>query len=243
MAENTILEGATGSRDENMISSFAVSYHAKSIREVATVGHRRFNGLVEHDRSWQALNDGTDGWIVTVNYKGYLDDEEPEPADTEQWSLTFDFSEEPIESHPNLKAIKEAYGGYYEEPGGPLKFSEFMPKETRGRGGLGGKSKAKPGEKNPMFGNSTYAVMTARVTRTWSSKNIPKNAINDIGKVYSTIPNAPDAISDVDFGDRTWMAMPPKITQNGDVWRIENEWLLSPPTGWVEEVYQKASNQ
>jgi hypothetical protein len=57
MAENTILEGASGGRDENMISSFAVSYHAKSIAEVTTVGHARFHGLVEQGRTWQALND------------------------------------------------------------------------------------------------------------------------------------------------------------------------------------------
>jgi hypothetical protein len=118
-----------------------------------------------------------------------------------------------------------------------------MPKEAKGKGGLGGKGKAKPGEKNPMFGTSTYAVMTARVTRTWSAKQIPKNAINDIGKVYSSIPDAPDSITAIDFGSRTWMAMPPKISQNGDVWRIENEWLLSPPSGWVEEIYEKASKQ
>jgi len=243
MPNNTILEGASGGRDENMISSFSVSYHAKSIGEITTVGESSFQGLVEQGRTWQALNDGTDGWVVTVNYKGYTEDKEPDPAETEQWNLGFDFSEEPIESHPNLKAIKVTYGGYYEEPGGPLKFPEFMPKESKGKGGLGGKSKAKPGEKNPMFGNTTYAVMTARVTRTWSSKQIPKNAINDIGKVYSSIPGAPDSIADVDFGSRTWMSMPPKISQNGDVWRIENEWLLSPPSGWVEEVYEKASKQ
>ena len=51
MAENTILEGASGGRDENMISSFAVSYHAKSIGEVTTVGHARFHGLVEQGRT------------------------------------------------------------------------------------------------------------------------------------------------------------------------------------------------
>jgi len=243
MANHTILEGASGGRDENMISSFAVSYHAKSIGEVTTIGQSHFHGLVEHGRTWQALNDGTDSWIVTVSYKGYTEDNEPTEEDTEQWSMNFDFSEEPIESHPKLKEIKAAYGGYYEEPGGPLKFPEFMPKDSKGKGGLGGTNKAKAGEKNPMFGTSTYAVMTARVTRTWSTKNIPKNAVNDIGKVYTTIPQAPQGISNVEFGDRTWMAMPPKISQNGDVWRIENEWLLSPPSGWVEEIYEKASRQ
>lgn len=108
-------------------------------------------GLVENGRTWQALNDGTDGWIVTVSYKGYTEDEEPAPEDTEQWNLGFDFSEEPIESHPKLKEIKAAFGGYYEEPGGPLKFPEFMPKDSKGKGGLAGKGKAKAGEKNPLF--------------------------------------------------------------------------------------------
>lgn len=243
MAGDIILEGETGGRDENLICTATVPYLARSFAEVLTVGGGDFHGLRESTRAWQALNDGSGSYIVTVTYKGYTKDEEPDPENTEQWNLSFDFSEEPIESHPNLKAIKATYGGYYEEPGGPLKFPEFMPKASTGKGGLGGKGKAKPGEKNPMFGNSTYAVMTARVTRTWSSKQIPKNAINDIGKVYTSIPGSPDAIANIDFGDRTWMAMPPKISQQGDVWRIENEWLLSPPNGWVEEVYLKASSQ
>jgi hypothetical protein len=37
-----------------------------------------------------------------------------------------------------------------------------MPKDSKGKGGLGGKGKAKAGEKNPLFGTSTYAVMTAK---------------------------------------------------------------------------------
>ena len=241
MATEIILEGASGSRDENRICTFTVPYHATGISEILTVGGSSFEGLIESGRSWQAINDGSDGWIVTVTYKGYAGDE-PDPADTEQWNLDFDFSEEPIETHPNLKEIKAAYGGYFPEPGENLKFPEFMPKDTKGKSGLG-KGKAKAGDKNPMFGTTTYAVMSARVTRTWSSKQIPKGAVNDIGKVYKNIPDAPDQISAVDFGDREWMAMPPKISQAGDVWRIENEWLLSPPSGWVEEVYEKGSRQ
>lgn len=242
MANDVILEGASGGRDENMISTFSVSYLAKGLNEVTTVGTTNFYGLVEEGRTWAATNDGTDSYIVTVSYKGYTEDEEPDPKDTEQWNLGFDFSEEPIESHPKLKGIKLAFGGYYDEPGGSIKFPEFMPKDAKGSGGLGSKGRAKAGEKNPLFGTSTYAVMTARVTRTWSSKVIPKNTINDIGKIYSNIPEAPGAIADVEFGSRTWLAMPPKISQEGDVWRIENEWLLSPPSGWIEEIYEKASS-
>ena len=130
MAENIILEGETGGRDENLICTATVPYLAKSFGEVLTVGGGDFNGLMESGRSWQAVNDGSGSYIVTINYKGYTKEEEPEPEDTEQWNLGFDFSEEPLESHPNLKEIKAAYGGYYEEPGGPLKFPEFMPKRS-----------------------------------------------------------------------------------------------------------------
>ena len=63
--------------------------------------------------------------------------------------------------------------------------------------------------------------------------------INSRGRIYGVV----DLAAYIEFGSRTWMAMPPKISQTGDVWRIENEWLLSPPSGWVEEIYEKASKQ
>jgi len=240
MSDPTKTEGAVGSRDENKISTFSVPYYVTTFKEVITVGKGNVNGLVESTRSWQAWNDGTDGWIVTVVYKGHMDEDSQteDPAETEQWNMDFDFAEEPLESHPKLQTIKDAYGGYLDE--NELKFPELLPNNSKSKSGLGKKS-LKPGDKNPMFGVSTYAVMTARVTRSWSAKKIPKTAVNDIGKIYKSIPDAPDEINEIDFGDRTWLAMPPKISQNGNVWRIENEWLLSPPAGWVEEVYESSS--
>jgi len=238
-----ILEGASGGRDDNRVCSFTVPYLAKNIGELLTVGGGAYHGLMETGRAWQAIDDGSGGYIVTVQYKGYTEDEEPDPEETEQWSLDFDFAEEPIESHPKIADIKAKYGAYYEESGGPLRFSETMPKGAKSSSGLSGKGKLKAGDHNPMHGVSTYAVMTARVTRVWSSRNIPANAVNDIGRVYENIPDAPNGINKIDFGDRNWMAMPPKIAQNGDVWRIQNEWMLSAVGGWVEEVYEKASKQ
>jgi hypothetical protein len=238
-----ILEGETGGRDENRVCSVTVPYLAKSLGDVLTVGGKEYQGLRETSRAWQAFNDGSGGYIVTVEYKGYSnDDPSPEPEETEQWSIDFDFSEESLESHPKWQEIKKKYGGYQEEAGGPVKFPETMPDGGGKSGGLGGR-KLKTGDKNPMFGAKTYAVMTARATRTWSSRRIPKNAVNDIGKVYQNIPGAPHEFDQIEFGDRNWMAMPPKISQNGDVWRIQNEWMLSPPGGWVEEVYEKDSKR
>lgn len=234
------IEGASGSRDENKISTFTVPYYVESFSEVITVGQDDYHGLIESSRTWQAWNAGNDGYVVTVVYKGHLaeDPQIEDPVKTEQWSMDFDFAEEPLESHPKLAEIKSFYGGYIDE--NELVFPELMPNKTKSKAGLSQKSLA-AGDKNPLFGVKTYAVMNARVSRSWSAKRIPKNAVDDIGKIYNTIPDAPDAIADIDFGDRTWLAMPPKISQNGNVWRIENEWLLSPLAGWVDSIYQKAS--
>ena len=239
--QGIILEGLQGQRDENKIDSVVVQYYAVGHDQLYQVGKDDYRGLKESSRSWQAFNGGADDqYIVSVTYKGYSDDaEEPEESDTEVWNVDFDFSEEPILSHPKIKEIRARYGGFMQDD--ELKFPETMPAASKGKG-LGGKN-IKSGDKNPMYGVATYAVMTARVTRSWSSRKIPRNAINDIGKVYKEIPAAPDGIASLDFGSREWMAMPPKISQNGDVWRIENEWLLSPPNGWVEEVYERASKQ
>lgn len=242
MSEAIILEGASGGRDENLISTFTVPYYVETLSEVTTVGSEDYQGLQESGRSWTAWN-ATQGYVVTVTYKGHLkDDDKPkEPKETEQWSLDFDVSEEPLESHPDLKEIKTIYGGF-KNADKELEFPETLPSGAAGKSGLGGK-KLKAGDVNPLHGATTYAVMTARVKRSWSAKKIPKTVVNDIGKIYRNIPDAPSSISDVDFGNRTWMALPPKISQNGNVWRIENEWLLSPPAGWNETIYKPASKQ
>ena len=240
MSEPIKMEGAGGGRHDNKISTFSVPYFVTSAAEITTVGSGNYLGLKETGRTWEAWNDGTDGWKVIVQYKGHMegDDSAVDPTETEQWNIDFDFSEEPLESHPDLRLILDTYGGYIED--GEVKFPELMPAGTKAKGGLSGKT-ASAGDRNPMFGTTTYPVMTARVTRSWSAAVIPKNAVDDIGKVYGTIPGIPDTIAEVDFGDRDWLTMPPKIAQNGSVWRITNEWLLSPAGGWVTEVHPQAS--
>lgn len=235
------MEGATGGRDDNKISTFSVPYFVTSSEEIPRVGSGNYLGLKETGRTWEAWNDGTDGWKVTVQYKGHMDGDESavDPRETEQWDIDFDFSEEPLESHPDLRLIIDTYGGYIED--NEVKFPQRMPAGTKSKSGLGGKSLS-AGDRNPMYGTTTYPVMTARVSRSWSAATIPANAVNNIGKIYKIIPGIPDTIGNVDFGDRDWLTMPPKISQNGSVWRITNEWLLSPAGGFVTEVHPPADS-
>lgn len=236
------LEGATGGEDENKIATFTVSYLVENPLDLRKAGAGYYMGLYECSRTWSANNDGTERHIVTVTYKGHLtkDGKEIEDKETSQWSLDFDWVEEPLESHPKLLEIKASFGGYVEN--GELVFPELIPSVLKKSAGLGKKT-YKIGDKNPMFGAKTYNVMTARVIRTWSSKDIPINSVDDIGKISRFINECPKAISQIDFGDRDWMMMPPKISQHGEIWKIQNEWMLGPVGGWVEEIYQKASNQ
>lgn len=234
-----VLEGATGGRDENLICTMQIPFSAASLADVLTVGGPVYHGLVESARSWTALNDDTGGYVVTVTYKGYLDEgEEPTEEDSEQWSMDFDYSEEPLQTHKIYQDLVKNYGGIPVAGDGD-QFGHYFPAELPkgfNSRGLGGK-KLGAGDKNPMYGVKSYAVMQARVSRSFSSKKIDNRWMTDVGKVVRSIPGAPQNLEDITPADRDWLVQPPKIQQNGDVFRVEQEWLLSPPGGWQPEVY------
>lgn len=227
---------ATGSRDENLVSSISVPYYVDTYAEVWTVGSGSLEGLPEKTRSWTQLNNGT-SYKVTVIYEGFTEDEdgdEPTLEETEKWGLDFDFSEEPLESHHNLEAIKAAYGGVIVDK--KIQFPEKIPKSKDARrSGL--QQRVKAGEKNIMFGVETYALLKARITRSFAARDIPPDIGRQIGKIFKAIPGLPAALAAIEWGDRDWMVWPPKIEQRGDVWGVSQDYLLSAPGGWPPEVY------
>lgn len=255
-----MLEGATGGRDENGIITHTISWVASDITKVLEVGRKlgktpdlkaKYLGLEETNRTWTATNDDTGSYIVTVTYKGYLEGEEPEPEDTEQWSMVFDYSEEPIETHPYWEKIKTTY---YAQPNGGdadahgYHFKEKMPPGAKVGKGLGGKLVGAAGDRNPMYKVLTFAVLQARITRSFSAKKIERKWLKDVGHVTKDIPELQAAkggasrMKDITPDDRDWLTQPPKITMQGGVFRVEQEWLLSPPGGWPEEVYKLIQN-
>jgi hypothetical protein len=215
-------------------------FSASAFDNVLTVGGDVFRGLKDSGRSWAALNDGTGSYTVTVTYKGYLAGSgggpggEPTEEETQQFSCDFDYSEEPIEAHPKFERIKKVYAAY-KRADDTYAFEELLPKGTTSKG-LGGK-KLVGGEKNPLYGTSTYALLQARVTRTFSTKRLKATLLSSAGEVVKVIPNAPEQFDELTPKDRDWMIMPPKISQQGDVFRCEQSYLLSPPGGWPPEVY------
>lgn len=242
MASGFKVEGAKGTRDKNMISSWSVPYHAETRAECYKVGDKTFMGMPEIGRDIQAQNMGSDGapFVVTVQYQGYSNEDGGSPEtekDTENWSCDFDFSEEPLQSHPNWENIKKTYGGVVDDQG-DVTFPPKLPNgSSAAKSGLGAANIITSSDRNPLYGQKTYLKLRARVSRSWSSRTLPKELLLNVGRIVNEIPDAPTALTELDIGGRDWLSTPPKIKQNGDVWGLTQEWLLSDFGGWPEEVY------
>lgn len=238
--DGMILEGATGGIDDKGIATFTIPYLAKTKASILKVGKEKVLGLDPTTRSWEMLNDGTLGYKVTVVYKGHLDDQEPDEGKeifSEKWAIDYDHSEEPLQAHPKYDEILWAYGGMdMQEPNEGPRFDKLLPKTKKGS--FGGANKLKPGDKNPMYGVKTYPLRQATVTRSYSTKKIPAQAIRNVDKIVKEIPGAPDDFNDLTPDNRNWITGSPKITQEGGVWAVIESWKLSPPGGFPEVLFE-----
>ncbi len=242
--DGTILDGAKGGVGEDGVATFTVRYMATTSKSLLAVGAFTFLGLSPASRTWEALNDGTSGFIVTVTYKGHLDGQEPDANSddvfSEKWGMDFDYSEEPLETHPRIQEIVKKYGGLkIAAPNKGYDFPLAMPAGTKRTASLSARTLNSSGEveKNPVYGMTTYPLLQAVVTRSFSCKKLPAEIVRNAGKSTVKIPGAPSDFDDLTPSDRNWMQMAPKITPEGAIWRVDQSWKLSPPGGWVEIVH------
>ena len=243
-SSNIKIEGATGSKSKEGVVQWVVPYYVTNIEQVLTAGEKEYQGAQEVSRTWSCNNDGPDpSYIVTVVYEGgnagsgsdatYGDNE------SAVWSLDFEISEEPIETHWNFEEIKKQYGGKWGDPENEEDwiFPKELPAGSSTGSGLGGKSKLGAGTKNPMKGVKTYLVMNCTASVSYTKKTLPKEVISKIGGLESKIPDAPSQFNSLDTGPRNWLKMPPQISKRGNVWQISESWRLSEYVAWPKEVY------
>lgn len=244
---NIITEGATGSKSKEGVVQWVVPYYATNINEVLTAGNGEYQEAQEVSRTWSCNNDGPDpSYIVTVTYEGG-DNGSGGGSNAELWSVDFEMSEEPIASHWNWERIKTKYQAtnlagderYHDEWAFPKTLDEGGGGGSSS--GLQGKKKSGTGDKNPMYGVTTYIVMTAIVSVSYSKKTLPRSVIDDIGKLYTSIPGAPSQIGSLDTGKRNWMKIPPQISKRGKIWQVTESWRLSEYYEWPKEVYSDGS--
>lgn len=237
MSDNFKTIGKTGGTDENGLSRISCPWYVKNLEDVWTVGNEPIQGLAPTSRTFSQLGDGS--YKVVVTHEGYSDEDQQDGNTGEEatttWNVDFDFSEEPIEAHHNLEEIKKTYGGVVVE--GKVEFPEKLPSNNNSRSGLGASRRART-DKNPLFGVETYILLKARISKKYTTTEIPGDVSRTMGRIIRTLPDAPADLANIDWGDRDWMIQPPQIEFKGDVRVITQEYLLSPPGGWPEGVHE-----
>lgn len=216
--------GLTGRQDQRGIVSLTIPYYCYTREEMLTVGAGSYLGLDETDRTFSSHDDGN--FLAYVTYEGTSGgDGDGRGKDGETISFESSFSEEPIETHPEIESLKTIYAGTYDAATKLISFAEFLSGKT---GALSGGKK----EKNPMFGVKTYLDVKAVFRRTYVASVVPSDILTSIGKVVSSLPTGMPTTP-----GRDWLIMPPKIAQRGKVYEITEELMMSKPGGWPKTLY------
>jgi hypothetical protein len=219
--------GLTASRDDRRLVSVSVPWNCKTLGETMTVGGGHPFGLPETGRQVSQLEDGS--FQVSITYEGT----ENELPEDESYEFDSSFREEPIESHPNIALIRSHFGGTTSDDG-RITFPERLPRKSTSGAGLSGNESSGAGEKNPMFGQSTYLVLHAVFRRTYLKKKVPKNLLDEAGTTRDKLPGGLPTPK-----GRNWLVMPPKVSKRGNVFEITEELLLSKPgEKWPPAVYR-----
>jgi len=227
-------QGITGKTTREGLATFTVPYHVDTLAEALDAGDSTFLGIPIVERSFTERTGGTDhGFDVVVTYEGLSDEKEEGDVETYEWRGSF--SKEPIETHPKINALIATWGGRIGADG---KIT-WDPKKPDGSGeaqgeGLDLGEDSTEDEKNPMYGNDTYLVLGAIFSRNRVVKTIPKDVLENIGKIQKSIP----------WGDfptpagRDWLGMAPTISQRGNAYEIADNLMLSAPGGWPGPIHE-----
>jgi len=217
--------GLGASRDARRLVSLSVPWNCKTLAETMSVGGGAPFGLPETGRQVSQLEDAS--FQVTITYEGTED----EPGEEEGHEFDSSFREEPIESHPKIAQIKRRFGGVLGDDGRII-FPERMPAATGESAGLGG-GEASGGDKNPMFGQTTYLALNAVFRRTYLRRRVPKDLLDSVGTTRERLPGGLPTPK-----GRNWLVMPPKVARRGNVFEIAEEWMLSKPgERWPAAIY------
>lgn len=181
------------------------------------------------------------GFDLTARYVGLAPEDPsgsgPEDREDGEWEVDPSFSEEPIESHHQLAAIMEKWGGYEDEDG-KVKFPRTLPRNWSKTGGGRGlresfeQTRARMKNKNPAFGLESYFVTGAIVRRTRIRSSVPGDFMRNANKIIARPPI--QALANVDWGDRNFLTLTPRPRSKGNAVELVEEWMLSAPGGWNE---------
>jgi hypothetical protein len=241
------LDGETLTVDENNIVTLTVRFLKSEGQIINTLkkipSWNSFGPFDLDSYSAEALNDSSKKFIVTAVYKT-LDLTTREGDLNDEYGIVenmdYDYSEEPLEAHPNIVAIAKKYGGV-PRPDGTYDFPAKIPQgattNTKASGlGFGGSG----AEVNPLYGMKTYPALQARYSKSFGTKLNWAKYVGSAGKITDGIPNSRlDNSLGAEKKGRNWLQLPPKIQKEGAFYRVSVEYLLSAPgKRWPTDVFE-----
>jgi hypothetical protein len=157
-----------------------------------------------------------------------------------EFELEFTVSQEPIETHPNFKAINAVFGPY---DAINRIWPQYITAQSQATG-LQAKSSDQGAELNPIRGITSYYLPGLIYRVSYSDTDTDKDLMDGIGsivvppKLNTAFPSLGSWLRHFS-GNRNWLKMAPKIRQRGSCCSITEEYMLSGYTGWKEEVYSE----
>ncbi|MEQ1862647.1 MAG: hypothetical protein ABMA13_22230 [Chthoniobacteraceae bacterium] len=234
----------SGSLDPRLgLVAIRVKCHAANVADAlfGTLPDIGIAGLVENQaRTFDARAGGTaEGYDVLVTLEGHST---PDNAEGEDYSLDGATSEDPIETHPFFLGLKEKFNGTIDPSSGKVKFDDTLAEG--GEAGLSGATGngldatgGDIGARNPMHGVESYLVPGLTWTRKSVSRQLPLSIVRALG----TIDSPPGQPPTLEGTRRNWLKARVRAQWRGNIWQIEESWLLSGPDGWLPDIYSAAA--
>lgn len=187
------------------------------------------------------------GYDVSLTFEGHLS---PDDADGEEFELSGDLSEDPVESHPDFDLLITNYNGTADDGNGRAKWPTTLADALSSSGtrtNSAGEAQLSLGTdlvvgssadatRNPMHGVESYRVPSAIWTRTWVSRRLPKGLIQELATLTSEVPgnDAPELV-----GREQWLCVRITGTFRGNIWKLRQSWQKTGPHGIAPELYRR----
>ena len=228
----TELKGRRFSIDDEGKVTFRLRYLADSEDEALFSIPSTYRGLVRRGHNGGVWDGDLSKYVVDAQYEG-LADTGTDPEEQDQYLITGEWREEPIEAFPDRSLLVRDYGAYVED--GKLKFPEKMPTNQAAEAASsalgfavgflvgqavqafgGGNSESGEAEDNPLFGVTTYPVFYQTAERSYVRSTVPSDVYRRVGQVLERLPDG----FDYDGDAVAWFVDAPTVQKVGNANRI-----------------------
>lgn len=205
------IKGKTFQVSDTGLVAIRLKYLTDSEDEALTGIPYAYRGLIRRGHSGGTWEPDDNKWIVDVTYQGLVAGDPSEELD--QFEISGEFREEPIEAFPERAALQSNYGAYIDNEG-RIKFPETLP--TKSTSTFGGSTGTGSSEQNPMFGLTTYPVYYERASHTYIRSSVPSTVHKKKGTIITNLPAGFEYGGDA----KAWFVDAPAIRKTGNCWTI-----------------------